>query len=144
MKRTRNLLPLALGLFAASAFGVTITNNTALSPGDTTYEGADLIVSDCTLTVNGEHSFAWLLLTNGAVRTHSSAPGGETNNRVLLIITGDATIATNCSVDVTGRGYTSAGGAGAGCSNVSESGGGGGPWRHRRCVAKGLPRWRRL
>ncbi|MBI5387023.1 MAG: hypothetical protein HZA90_20305 [Verrucomicrobia bacterium] len=78
MKTQRLFLPaLALTLPLAGASAVTITTNTALSPGDTNYEGAALIVSTCTLAVNGAHSFASLLLIDSAVLTHSPALGGH-------------------------------------------------------------------
>ena len=70
-------LALALSFTAATAFGLTFTSNTTIGTGDPTYDGQDLVVSNCTLTVNGAHNFASLLLTNGTVLTHSAAPNGE-------------------------------------------------------------------
>lgn len=93
---------------------VTLTTNTTLSSGDTTYEGANLIVSNCTLTVNGSHSFEALLLKDGAVLTHSPAPNGETDNRLSLTITSELTIGAGGWVNVNGRGYAAEVGDGAG------------------------------
>jgi hypothetical protein len=50
--------------------------------GNTTYDGQDIVVSGCTLTVDGPHAFASLLVTNSGAVTHSTAPNGETNNLV--------------------------------------------------------------
>ncbi|MBI5383453.1 MAG: hypothetical protein HZA90_02060 [Verrucomicrobia bacterium] len=119
------LLALALILPLASARAALITTNTALSPGDTTYEGAALIVSNCTLTVNGAHSFASLLLTDGAVLTHSPAPAGETNNRLDLAIAGELTIDATSRVDVNAKGYGSAAGSSAGTNDYYNASGGG-------------------
>ena len=49
----------------------TFTTAVTISESDTTYDGQDIVVNGATLTVNGAHSFASLLLTNGAVLTHS-------------------------------------------------------------------------
>lgn len=119
------LTALAFTLPLADAEAITINTDTVLSPGDTTYEGADLVVSNCTLTVNGTHSFGSLWLRDGAVLTHSPAPNGEASNRMLLTITGNATVPAGCRMDVTGCGFTSATGPGAGAGNGGDGGGGG-------------------
>ena len=49
----------------------TFTTAVTISEGDTTYDGQDIVVNGATLTGNGAHRFASLLLTNGAVLTHS-------------------------------------------------------------------------
>ena len=55
-----------------------ITNNTAISPLDASYDGADIVVSNCTVTVNGAHSFNSVLVVGGGVLTHTYLPGGTT------------------------------------------------------------------
>ena len=108
---------------------MTLTTNTTLSPGDTTYEGADLVVSNCTLTVNGPHGFASLLLKEGAVLTHSPAPYGEPDHRLSLTITNDLTVDATSRIDANARGYATTNGPGKGLYDFSypSSGGHGGP-----------------
>ena len=83
-------LALALSLTAAKA--ITFTNNTAIGAGNTTYDGQDITVSGCTLTVDGPHAFASLQVTNGGAVTHSPASNGELGNRLDLTIAGDVTV----------------------------------------------------
>jgi hypothetical protein len=125
--KTKHLLlsALALTLPLAGANAVILTTNTALSPGDLTYENQDITVSNCTLTVNGAHSFNLLLLMNGAVLTHSPAPAGETNNRVDLAIAGEMTIDATSRIDVSAKGYGPAAGPGAGTNNTDYPSGAG-------------------
>jgi hypothetical protein len=61
--------------FAAAAT-VTFTADTLISFHDTTFDGADLVVSNCVLTVDGVHSLASVQLVDGAKLTHTFAPGG--------------------------------------------------------------------
>src|ERR1035438_3376705 len=79
-QRTIQSLAFVLGFTAVSAFGFTFTSNTTIGAGDLTYEGQDIVVSNCTLTVNGPHNFASLVLTDSAVLTHSASPNGEAAN----------------------------------------------------------------
>ena len=67
---------LVLPLTALTARAVTFTNDTAISFNNTNYDGADIVVTNCTLTVDGPHSFASLQVLNGANLTHSFAPNG--------------------------------------------------------------------
>ncbi|HEU5069511.1 MAG TPA: Ig-like domain-containing protein [Verrucomicrobiae bacterium] len=73
-----------LRLFAATfcalpllARAVTFTSDTAIGPSDTNYDGADIVVSNATLTVDGPHNFASLILAGGATLTHSASPIGS-------------------------------------------------------------------
>src|ERR1035437_922927 len=117
---------LAVAFQTATALAVVITTNASLSPGDLLYDGQPIVVSNCTLTVNGVHSFASLLLTDSAVLTHSPAPAGETNNRLDLAIAGELTIDATSRVDVNAKGYGSGAGPGAATNDMS-GGGHGGP-----------------
>ena len=114
---------------ASWASPVTLTTNTTLAPGDTTYAGASLIVSNCTLTVDGAHSFDTLLLKNGAVLTHSPVPAGEVNHQLDLTITNDLTVDGTSRIDVDAKGYGPVAGPGAGISSgyYPSGGGHGGP-----------------
>ena len=86
------LAALAMTLSLTGAKAITFTNDTAIGAGNTAYDGQEVAVSGCTLTVDGVHSFASLVLAGGAVLTHSPAPAGETNNRLDLAIVGELTI----------------------------------------------------
>ena len=120
------LAALALALPLAGAKAITFTNNTAIGVGNTTYDGQDIIVSGCTLTVDGPHAFASLLVTNSGAVTHSPAPNGETNNRLNLTILGDLSVSGDSRIDVNGRGFITGQGPGQGGSCGSTGGGGGG------------------
>src|SRR5678810_946501 len=60
-----------LGTLAA-----TITSDTTIGFNDIGYEGADVIVTNCTVTVEGSHTFASLQLLNGAKLTQDTSPNG--------------------------------------------------------------------
>jgi hypothetical protein len=75
-------------LLAATTF----TSSTTISAGYTNYDGTDIVVTNCTLTVDGAHSFSSLLVEAGGVVTHSFAANGTlqyltnvTNEPQLLV-----------------------------------------------------------
>jgi len=51
----------------AGAAVVTFTNDTVIV--DTSYDGQNIVVSGCTVTASGRHSFNSLQVTNGGVLT---------------------------------------------------------------------------
>jgi hypothetical protein len=64
-----------VAMFGLSArASVVFTNDTIIHSFDTNYDGADLVVSNCTLTVNGPHAFSNVLVAAGGRLTHSAAP----------------------------------------------------------------------
>ena len=126
MQELKALLPvLALTLSLTGAKAITFTSNTALGVGNTNYDGQEITVSGCTLTVDGPHAFTSLLVTNGGAVTHSPAPNGEANNRLDLTIAGDVTVDATSAISVNGRGYGSASGPGAGGGDYWSAGGAG-------------------
>ena len=128
-KNTLTALTAALALHTTTAHAVVFTTNTTIGVGIPTYDGQPIVVSNCTLTVDGVHSFASLWLTDSAVLTHSPAPAGETNNRLDLTIAGAMTIDATSRVDVNAKGYGPAAGPGAGTNagDYPSGGGYGGP-----------------
>jgi hypothetical protein len=124
MKSTRVAI-VALTLVQTVANAVTFTANTTIGAGDSTYENQDVVVSGCTLTVDGSHSFASVSLTGGAVLTHSAAPAGESNNRLGLTISGAMSIDATSRVDANAKGYASTTGPGAGNNSGNYASGGG-------------------
>ncbi len=105
---------------------VIFNSSTSIASGDTNYDGQPVIVSGCTLTVDGAHNFASLLLTNGATLTHTPAYNGEPTNQINLTIAGDCVVTSNSGINADGRGYANGTGPGAGASDVYYGGSGGG------------------
>src|SRR5579863_1494035 len=65
-------------LFTAHAWSVTVlTNNTAINPLNFSFDGSDLVVSNCTVTLDGPHSFNSLLIAQGGILAHSYLPSGN-------------------------------------------------------------------
>lgn len=64
-----------LSAIAAAQTSV-ITNNTAIGALNASYDGTDIVVSNCTVTVDGAHSFNSLLVGAGGVLTHSASSSG--------------------------------------------------------------------
>lgn len=118
------LIALTLSQALANA-SITFTTDTQIGVGDATYDNQELVVNNCTLTLDGAHRFTSLQLSGGAVLTHSPAPAGEPNNRLDLTIDGAMTIDATSRVDGNFKGYGSAAGPGAGISDYSTPTGGG-------------------
>ena len=76
---------IALILARLPAFATTFTNDTTINANDTNYEGADIIVTNCTVTVDGPHAFSSLLVAAGGVLTHSSSPNGVISNLLSVV-----------------------------------------------------------
>ena len=131
LRRLLRVVPflLALACLAPRAFALTKTFDSTvpaamrlIDSNDVTYEGYDIIVSGVTVTINGTHSFASLLVQNGGVVTH--APGLVSG--MNLTIAGNMTVGINCSVNANGAGYPGGQGPGAGKPDTTGSYGGGG------------------
>ena len=89
-------------LTSLGATVVTFTNETFIA--DTSYDGQDIVVSGCTVTVDGSHSFNSLQLTNGGVLTHPATTASQEHS-LKLSIAGDLVVGTNSAIDVSGKGY---------------------------------------
>jgi RHS repeat-associated protein len=90
------------------AGGVTqITSDTFIDENNRQFEGKTLEVNGRTLTVDGSHTFANLILINGAVLTHSPTTATKINS--LTITTGILTIDAQSRIDVSGRGFLGGG-----------------------------------
>ena len=103
--------------------GVTFTSDTLIDTNNFTYDGNDIIVDGCVLTINGQHQFNSLQIINAGVLTHSAATAGQADYKIDLTITQDITIATGCFISADSKGYGSNNGLGAG-GNTGGSGGG--------------------
>ncbi len=62
---------LALTFVCLPAFAITFTNDATINANDTNYEGADIIVTNCTVTVDGPHAFSSLFVAGGGTLTHA-------------------------------------------------------------------------
>jgi hypothetical protein len=106
-------LSLTARLYAQS---ITFTNDTVINSFDTNYDGAEIVVSNCTLTVDGPHAFSNLLVAAGGTLTHTFSSSGTVSvsrsftdeaqilndtNAVSLLNTG-----TLVTADVTDTGKT--------------------------------------
>ena len=96
----------------------TFTTSALISETNTAYNGQDIVVSGATLTVDGPHAFNSLLLTNGAVLTHSPCSASQTHS-LDLTCSNAVAVSANSSIDVSGRGY--AGGRTTGNTNLGAS-----------------------
>lgn len=63
-----------LGISSASA--ITFDTNTKIAVTETNYDGQDIVVTNCTVTIEGTHSFGNLLILNGGVVTHTATNTG--------------------------------------------------------------------
>ncbi|MGO8701708.1 MAG: hypothetical protein ACLQVY_28830 [Limisphaerales bacterium] len=129
LERTILWLPLAavflpLSTALAQTQSVTFTNDTLIEASDASHDGQNIVVSNCNLTVNGQHSFASLNLISNATLTHSPAPNGETDNKIDIAINGDVLVDASSKVLADGLGYSATQGPGAGIRNSWAAGGG--------------------
>lgn len=113
----------------------TFVTDTLIGISDSSFEGLDIVVSNCTLTVDGPHAFNSLEVLAGGKLTHSFSSGFS------LVVSNQVYIAADGAVDVAGGGYGGGYGPGAG-TNVpywaAGSGGGyGGPGGSNRQGAPG-------
>src|SRR2546428_9543910 len=88
----------ALLLATLIARAATFTSDTLIGINNTNFDGQDIAVTNCTLTVDGSHPFTSVNLLNGAVLTHSSSTNGLLENR--LSATGELQIlsSTNAAI----------------------------------------------
>jgi len=73
-----------------------------------TYDAQDIVVSGCTLTVNGPHSFNSLQIISAGILTHTAAANGQPNNQVNLTIAHDVLVDATSRIDVSIKGYNAA------------------------------------
>ncbi len=92
-------------LFAISASAVVFTSDTFIGATDASVDGEDVMVTNCTLTVNGAHGFNSLQIQNGGILTHSAFTNGPfqitnsvTGESQVMSVTNPATL-VNINVD---------------------------------------------
>ncbi len=94
---------------ASPARAETFTEDAYIAADDFTYDGDDIIVDGCVVTIDGAHSFASLSVINTGTVTHTAEVAG-----LQLTITGDVTVDAGAAVSVDGKGYPALTGPGAG------------------------------
>jgi hypothetical protein len=100
----RWFLATAIAMAVVSASAVTFTTDTTIDTGNTNYEGQAIIVSGCTLTVNGTHSFASVEAISGGVLTHQATTTNQTHS-LQLAITGALVVDATSKIDISALGY---------------------------------------
>jgi hypothetical protein len=69
------MLSVFLGLIV-KANAITFTNDVTITARNTNFDGTDVVVSNCVLTVDGVHTFASLQVVSGGKLTHSPGTNG--------------------------------------------------------------------
>lgn len=80
-----------LNALSAHAATAVFTNNTAIGAVDTNYDGMDIVVTNCVLTIDGAHEFSSLLVGGGGTLTHSFSANGTVTN-ILDVTNEDHTL----------------------------------------------------
>jgi hypothetical protein len=108
----------ALAAFAPVSQSATVvfTNDVVISSSDTNYDGLEIVVTNCTVTVDGTHAFASLRVLNGGILTHSVSTGHTGLN---LTTTGDVWVDEEGAINVDGKGYVFSEGLGNGTQSGS-------------------------
>ena len=81
-----------------------INADTTIGENNFESDGRTLQVNGRTITVNGSHTFANLILANGARLTHSPTTATKVG-RLDITVSGTLTVDATSRIDVTGRGF---------------------------------------
>lgn len=132
--RATHLITLVVAMVTAfvsptSLAQTVFTSNTTINDGDFAYDGQDITIRGCTVTINGDHAFRSIIVEPNAssvagVLTHAAHFSNGVINGVKLTVSQGVTIATNARIDTSARGQLPADGAGAGVSGVWAGGAG--------------------
>ena len=83
---------------------VQINVDTVISENNRQFEGRTIQVNGRTLTIDGVHTFANLVLLNGATLTHSPTTATKVN-KLEITVTGTIQVDATSKIDVSGRGF---------------------------------------
>ena len=72
----RLLIPTLLLAVSPVLSAATFTSNAFISSSNTNFDGQDIVVIGCTLTIDGSHAFSDVILLDNGVITHSFSPTG--------------------------------------------------------------------
>ena len=87
---------------------VPINIDTLIDANNRQFDGRTIQVNGRTLTIDGSHTFANLVLLNGAILTHSGTTS-STVRKLDILVTGTLQIDATSRIDVTGRGFLGGG-----------------------------------
>jgi hypothetical protein len=119
MKYRKLVSVILFALSSAGAPAVVFTTPMVIGPYDFSFEGQDITISGCVVSINGPHTFASLHVIGGGVLTHLPAALGQTNNRINLTIAADVLVDLTSKIDVSSNGYgTGFPGPGAGVTGT--------------------------
>src|SRR5262245_55942084 len=106
--------------FAAGAQVVTITNDLVLASTNLVLDGLDIAVAQCTVTIEGPHTFNSVQLLSGGILTHPNdlAPTGFAGG-LMLTVSNDFAVENGGAIRVDGIGYGPGSGPGAGATAVT-------------------------
>ena len=80
---------ISLSIATSSSPAATLTNDTIIDQNNTNFDGQDIIVTNCTLTIDGFHTFNSVRLLSGAVLTHSFSANGVLADLSAVTVTGE-------------------------------------------------------
>lgn len=114
----------------------TFTGDAQIGVNDTSFDGLAIVVSNCTLTVDGPHTFSSLQILSGGTVTHTYMPNGmlPVNNQsytssvptgLTLTVSNNLMIVGGGRINVDGKGYGGGQGPGRGSTVGSPTSGGG-------------------
>ena len=83
---------------------VVLTTPVSIAVGQTTYDGKDLVISNCVVSVDGAHSYNSVAIIAGGSLTHPACTSTETHSLDLSVAT-ELRIDGASTVDTTGKGY---------------------------------------
>jgi hypothetical protein len=78
-------LAAAVSCLSLPARAVTFTSNANIGAANTNFDGLDIVVTNCALTIDGPHTFSSLRVESGGVVTHSPAPAGTVSNIIYVV-----------------------------------------------------------
>src|SRR5438105_2815967 len=88
---------LALILSIIQARAVTFTSDTLIRFNNSNYDGADIVITNCTVTIDGRHSFNSVRIQYGGILTHSNALNGLLDNPFTVTNEQHVLMGTNLS-----------------------------------------------
>jgi hypothetical protein len=120
--------------FAIAAMGSPVlaqtvfTTNTTISDTNFSFDGQDIIIRGCTVTINGAHNFNSIIIekngTVAGVLTHGQGFTNGSVEGVHLTVSNNFQINADCSINIAGRGHPAATGPAAGLNAIHASGAG--------------------
>ena len=89
---------------AAPLINPILSTATSISRDNHGYDGSDLVISNCTVTVDGRHWFKSLTLVANAVLTHPACTDQQAYSLELLLDQ-DLVVDASSRIDLSGKGY---------------------------------------